>query len=394
MTSSLAWQYHRRHRLPAGRRDRRTIVGAYSVRSPRDFDINRFASTDNLKIVFNHLEKYGGQAPGSDGITYRELGGTELPGFLNLLREIIQDGSYLPRPLKSVAIEKIDGSGERILSLQCIQDRVISKAFQLCFDSYWSARLPSFGLDVRVFYRRLAKTIRKYGCQVLVIDDIRNCYPNTPASAVVETQFEHFQDARLRQLAQRIILGHEGLQNETAGVGQGSPYIPVAVDSFFHTRLHGQLEAIYGRNDFLHRYVDNLVIAARNLSEGERIRSSIRTTLSVYGLELKCKDKTISVEEQNQETLLGLIPQWRNDKFTFSTPVSAFESLNRDLSEAVVRDTPHHSVLQTVMGWIQFYKIGLESRASRNVAIDRIHSIVDFHGIHISPDWISRSFHE
>jgi len=211
MTSSLAWQYHRRHRLPAGRRDRRTIVGAYSVRSPRDFDINRFASTDNLKIVFNHLEKYGGQAPGSDGITYRELGGTELPGFLNLLREIIQDGSYLPRPLKSVAIEKVDGSGERILSLQCIQDRVISKAFQLCFDSYWNARLPSFGLDVRVFYRRLAKTIRKYGCQVLVIDDIRNCYPNTPASAVVETQFEHFQDARLRQLAQRIILGHEGL---------------------------------------------------------------------------------------------------------------------------------------------------------------------------------------
>ena len=389
MPSNLIWRYRPHQHLEPGRRARREL-NAYQVNRLAEFEFDRLVSPTNLERVYNHLKSTGGQAPGCDGVTFSDIGNVQFKPFIQGLSQSLSDGSYRPKQLRSVSLAKPNG-GERVLSIQTIDDRTVAKMLQLCLDGYWRPRLPFHATSVNALFKRLAKCIREYNHTALVIDDIRNCYPSVRCTDVLAVQFEHIESRKLRDLLRKVILGHEGLLNETAGVGQGSPYSPVAVEAFLYHRLDQIMERRFGRK--VYRYVDNIIVPVSKLECTDLVKNQLRSELCKYQLELKGEDKCIDLRDPNHGvSLLGLIPTWQNNAFDFNVSESTFSSLNVKLSEAVTRELPLRAIRHAISSWISTYKIGIKTKALKRDASDQIRSMASSQGINLDFHWILGGF--
>ena len=81
---------------------------------------------ENLKQALQQVKANKG-SPGIDGMTVEEL-----PGYLQQhwldIREQLLKGTYKPKPVRRVEIEKPDGGGMRKLGIPCVLDRFIQQA--------------------------------------------------------------------------------------------------------------------------------------------------------------------------------------------------------------------------------------------------------------------------
>ena len=77
-------------------------------------------------------------SPGIDGMTVEEL-----PGYLKehwpAIREQLLAGTYMPQPVKRVAIPKPDGGGMRNLGIPTVLDRMVQQAVQQVLQNRWDA---------------------------------------------------------------------------------------------------------------------------------------------------------------------------------------------------------------------------------------------------------------
>src|SRR5262245_19719264 len=73
----------------------------------------RTADPRNLRLAWDHLASDGGDAPGPDGLHYRDLDEHEVWSLLRALGEAIKHGQYTPGPDRKVTIPKTSGTGTR-----------------------------------------------------------------------------------------------------------------------------------------------------------------------------------------------------------------------------------------------------------------------------------------
>ena len=82
--------------------------------------------SDNMKRAWKRVKSNQG-APGIDGMALEEF-----PAFARehwaSIRQSLLEGCYQPAPVRRVMIPKRDGSGERMLGVPCVLDRVIQQA--------------------------------------------------------------------------------------------------------------------------------------------------------------------------------------------------------------------------------------------------------------------------
>ena len=88
---------------------------------------------ENLKQALQQVKANKG-SPGIDGMTVGEL-----PGYLQqhwpVIREQLLNGTYEPKPVRRVEIEKPDGGGMRKLGIPCVLDRFVQQAVcRFCSD--------------------------------------------------------------------------------------------------------------------------------------------------------------------------------------------------------------------------------------------------------------------
>ena len=192
-------------------------------------------------------------------------------------------------------------------------------------DSYWRRNLPRLGRGVFDVFADLYRAIRDQGLYFLQIDDIKDCYPSAPLNKIIECQHRGIQQPDLRHLTELITRGYEGRDN-TTGIGQGSPYSPVAMEALLHDFDTG-LEARCQGTSLLFRYVDNLTWLVRNTSQGRTILRLAEELLNEWGFELKGEGGCIDLRDSQHTTkLLGLIPRWENGQLKLYIPN---ESLRR-----------------------------------------------------------------
>jgi RNA-directed DNA polymerase len=81
--------------------------------------------SDNMKRAWKRVKSNQG-APGMDGMTLEDF-----PAFARehwaSIRQSLLEGSYQPALVRRVMIPKRDGSGERMLGVPCVLDRVIQQ---------------------------------------------------------------------------------------------------------------------------------------------------------------------------------------------------------------------------------------------------------------------------
>src|SRR5881296_3167928 len=92
------------------------------------------------------LAKENDGAPGVDGVTFQAIVAEGLEGFLERLREELEQRRYRPRRLRKVGIPK-EGGKVRQLSIPSIRDRVIQGAVKLILGPIFEADFQpgSFG---------------------------------------------------------------------------------------------------------------------------------------------------------------------------------------------------------------------------------------------------------
>ena len=314
--------------------------------------MKRFASPQNLKLAWNDLKANGGHAAGIDGLSFRDYSPGEMFSVLRAVEAALLAGNYHPYPVRIHEIIKPSG-GIRSLSIQTIPDRVVAKAFQQCFDGYWRQVLPGYGRSVVDLFCELERYVRRHGTYFIQIEDIQNCYPSAPLDKIVECQNRHFAGADLRWLAEQVVRGHEGFERRT-GIGQGSPYSPVAVKTLLHHHFDTELEARYQGTLPSLRYVDNLTFGVKSKRQGQEISDLANSILNELGFNLKPNEGCcIDLRDPAQnKKLLGLVPRWQDGQLMFSIPDKAYKRLNDRLLEATITDYPERSAELVVNGWL------------------------------------------
>lgn len=324
----------------------------YRLGRRNNFNLERFADPSNLKIAWNELRADGGQAPGNSGIGFGDFSGGDMFSVLRGIRDVLLNGSYIPKPVRTHKVDKGEGKF-RILSIQEIEDRTVAKCLKQCLDPFWRARLPRLGKSAIDIFALLQRDIRQKRHFVLVVDDIKDCFPSAPMELLIQYQMVQFQCMQsLAWLVERVTRGYEGTEN-AIGIGQGSPYAPIAVENLLHNTLDKGFGTLHPETP-LYRYVDNLNALVREIDIGQEIRKSWASMLATAGFQLKGEGKTvIDLRDTHSTKVLGLIPRWFNNQLNFEIPESAIKRLGENLETAHLNDDPQRSSKLIVTGWIR-----------------------------------------
>lgn len=354
--------------MPAGRRTRRgnqspSENGPYHLSDPSSFDLVAFSDAKNLQIAFQGLVDGGGHGAGIDGFRPEHFSSTELWPVLRIVSRALKDGTYRPYPTRRVEVPK-SATKVRTLSLQKFTDRAVAKALLNCLTPFWKVRINR--LDVLQIYAQLEREIRRRRIYVLAIDDIKECFPNTPRGQVMQWHGQYINHPELLRLIERFIWGHDDLR--LIGLDQGSPYSPIAVDVLLHHILDTELEA-RSRNTPLFRYVDNLTFLCSDVREGTSTLEIARESVERIGYQLKGTDgEPQDLRDPSYDhVLLGLIPRWQDGRLTFSIPETAYSHLAEGLRYANDADNPPENALLRCKGWIGVQGPAFTQAAEREV---------------------------
>jgi RNA-directed DNA polymerase len=214
------------------------------------------AHPDNLLRVFIELRARAGQAPGPDGVTYRQLGRREAPAVLRGLSRAVLAGQWRPAEGRKVAVPKL-GGGTRTLTIRGITERVVAAALagaltplleKEFLDMSWGFR-P--GRGVWGMLADMERVMVGQGRWVLATDDIRKAFDTINLDDVMGDHRLHVTGPALLALIEATIRGSEG---KTVGLDQGSAYSPLCLNLRIH-RVHDL--AFQGHDPPGHRYADN-----------------------------------------------------------------------------------------------------------------------------------------
>ena len=103
---------------------------------------------ENLKQALQQVKANKG-SPGIDGITVEELSGYLQQHWLDI-REQLLKGTYKPKPVRRVEIEKPDGGGMRKLGIPCVLDRFIQQAVLQVVQRQWDPTFSDHRLENRL----------------------------------------------------------------------------------------------------------------------------------------------------------------------------------------------------------------------------------------------------
>jgi hypothetical protein len=335
----------------------------YVLTDPNSFDLNRIAEPENLIKVFNYLKCYGGRGAGIDGLTYDQLTGTEIHQAARVVAEVVASKTYTPRCPRKVTISKENGKSRELL-LQCLLDRVVSKALQLALGDYWAQYLPGTRCSVWDVWRGIERGIRDTGHTVLAIDDVANCFPTAPIEPIMDLHRNHFENADLLWLIEVILRTRDGYSIIT-GLEQGMPYSPPAMELLLHHCLgHHAQGDLLGQ---LHRYVDNLTYLVACPDQGSAILRRAQDRLRTYNMRLKQEDGPPVNLRHESADVLGLCLSWESGRLEFSIPAKAYDKLGEGLRKAHDTDHPQTIARSVVNGWLRACGPALGSKDRRGI---------------------------
>ncbi len=172
------------------------------------------------------LAKRNDGAPGIDGVTFEAIEAEGIEGFLDRLREELEQGSYRPQRARKVEIPK-DGGKKRQLSIPSIRDRVVQGALKLILEPIFEADFQpgSFGYrpkkTAHAAIQRVADSIIENKTYIIDLD-LRSYFDTVRHHIVLAKVAQRVSDEKVLWLL-RMILKASGKQ----GVPQGGVISPV-----------------------------------------------------------------------------------------------------------------------------------------------------------------------
>ncbi|MGA8705916.1 MAG: group II intron reverse transcriptase/maturase, partial [Steroidobacteraceae bacterium] len=259
-------------------------------------------------------------APGVDGVTFEAIEAADAEAFLAEIRDELISRSYRPRPTRKHAIPK-RGTGERILQIPCIRDRVVQGALKLILEPIFEADFQPSSYGYRP--KRTAHQAVAHVADALVhrktrvIDlDLANYFDNVQHHQLLAMVARRVSDPAILHLL-KLILGATGRK----GIPQGGPLSPLLANIYL-TPVDRMLEKAQkatrqGPYQYVAyaRWADDMVILVDSYRRHDwlldAVNRRVREEVAKLGIPVnEQKSRVVHLERDEVFTFLGFDFRW------------------------------------------------------------------------------------
>ena len=204
--------------------------------------IDKIFRCSTLYAAWSGVERNKGSA-GADHQTIEQFG-QDLTVNIERLAEELRGGSYRPRPIKRVFIDKPGSKEKRPLGIPCVRDRVVQAAVRMViepiFESQFTEHSYGFrpGRGCKDALREVDRLLRA-GFTHVVDADIRSYFDSIPHAPLMAEIGRSIADGRVLDLIEAFLRQEilEGLSHWTPEQGspQGAVISPLLANLYLHS---------------------------------------------------------------------------------------------------------------------------------------------------------------
>jgi RNA-directed DNA polymerase len=325
--------------------------------------IDKVYRPSTLQAAWQVVRRNGGRA-GTDHESVEKFE-KNLMGNIASLEEELRTGSYRPRPIKRVYIDKLGSKEKRPLGIPSVRDRVVQTAMRLVIEPIFEIRFRphSYGFRPNRGCKdalREVERLLKAGYTHVVDADLKAYFDSIPHEGLMGEVGGYIADGRLLDLTERF-LGQDILEGLSRwSPEQGTPQGAVISPLLANLYLHPVDDAMEVAGFQMIRYADDFVIMCRDESEANNALHLVQQLIAERGLVLH-PEKTRVVDT----SLRGQGFDFLGYHFEGGTRWPRKKSLKK-LKDAIRSKTGRsngHSlsvitanVNQTLKGWFEYFK--------------------------------------
>lgn len=266
-------------------------------------------------------ERRGG--PGMDGRTFDDIEEEGLSNWLDGLREDLKEGTYEPKPLKRVEIEKESG-GLRPLSIPTIRDRVAQMAAKLVLEPIFEVDLKdqAYGYRPDRGCQGAVKEVRtelREGYIQVVDADVSGYFDNIPHNQLLKSVAIRVSDGSILGLIKswlKVAVVKEdeegnktfkGGNSSTKGTPQGGVISPLLANIYMNRFLKAW-NGYEKQKEFKARlvnYADDFVILCRTEKGARQALNWTKWAMAFMGLSLNEEKTTLCNAKESHFEFLG-----------------------------------------------------------------------------------------
>jgi RNA-directed DNA polymerase len=343
--------------IPTGRAVRMRVAG----KQPSEpISLERIVATDNIVMAWKKVKSNKG-APGIDGVTIEDFP-YQFRECWQEIRTAILGGTYKPKPVKRVEIEKPDG-GIRPLGIPSVLDRVIQQAITQVIEPHFDPIFSesSFGFRPNRSAHGAVRQVQSYICdgrKIAIDADLSKFFDRVEHDVLMARVSRLIEDKRVLKLIGKylragVVIGKR-LQATPLGVPQGGPLSPLLANIMLDD-LDKELEK---RGHSFCRYADDFIILVKSLRAGRRVMKSISHYLESR-LKLLVNQQKSRVVPVEKCSFLGFT--FKRGKIRWTD--KAFQKFKRRIRELTGRswgvsmDYRMIKLGQYIRGWINYFGI-------------------------------------
>ena len=293
----------------AGREDIESLSAAHDPERPANTSqiMEEVCERENLKEALRRVRDNKGSA-GVDRMTVDQLG-DYLKQHWPAIREQLLNGTYEPKPVRRVEIQKPDGGGVRKLGIPTVLDRFVQQAVMQVLQKRWNPTFSqySYGFRPRRSAHQAVAQAQQYIAQGYgwVIDlDLEKFFDRVNHDKLMGQIATRVEDKRLLKLIRAFLnagVMENGLVSPSVeGTPQGGQLSPL-LSNLVLDELDRELEH---RGHRFVRYADDCNIYVRSERAGQRVMESISRFIT-QKLKLKVNEAKSAVARPQERKFLG-----------------------------------------------------------------------------------------
>jgi RNA-directed DNA polymerase len=273
-----------RHRRQAGRA---VQGGRAALKAIAPSLLHRASDERALRVALDHLEAYGGRAPGPDGLCCEDYTEQDKWALCRGLRDEIRAGLYEPDDDRVVLIPKGPGRGLRALAVQNVDDRVVQRALVEVLQPLLDPLFSGHSLGYRPGKGRLhALALAECytaaeGRSVWVTEDVQDAFANVPLPRLLQIVKKYLPAADLVAFVGRVLSNAS-----TPGLRQGGSLSPLLLNLY----LHHFVDRRWPRRQPgipLIRVADDILLLCRSREEAGQAHAALVELLGPAGMPVK-----------------------------------------------------------------------------------------------------------
>ena len=274
--------------------------------------------------AYQHV-KQGGEAAGTDGMTWEYLH-THRSKLLYQLWIRLASGSYFPKAIKAVSIEKKDGS-KRVLGLPTLLDRIAQQVVRVhlekCLEPHFHQN--SYGYRPgKSMHDAINKA--KFNCHqypYVMKLDIKSYFDTIPHDKLLKAlQFyckEKWVSLYVSRWLKASIVNEDGSKTQPqSGTPQGGVISPLLANLYLHVVFDGWMRHHYPGIRF-ERYADDIIIHTRREQIAQSILNKLQKRFTECGLTIHpAKTRIICVKRDPTKRSVNDVHTFEMGGFEFT----------------------------------------------------------------------------